>query len=151
MNHETTPEAVERDFGPSVDGRDQTQMFVALDDGVPFGLIQRYPIQAYDEYVVELAPVVAVPPGALSVDYLVGDASRRGCGLGAAMIAGLVADSWGAYPAARDVLVPVCVGNTGSWRALERAGFARVAEGELTPDNPVDPRDHYVYGISRPT
>ena len=45
-NHETTPEAVERDFGPSVDGRDETQLFVALDQNVPYGLIQSYPLQA---------------------------------------------------------------------------------------------------------
>jgi aminoglycoside 6'-N-acetyltransferase len=28
---------------------------------------------------------------------------------------------------------------------LERAGFERVAEGELEPDNPIDSRDHYIY------
>ncbi len=48
------------------------------------------------------------------------------------------------------MLVPVAAGNVASWRALERAGFVRVAEGPLTPDNPVDPTDHVLYLLRRP-
>jgi hypothetical protein len=44
----------------------------------------------------------------------------------------------------------VAAGNGASWRALERAGFHRVAEGELTPDNAADPPDHVVYRLTRP-
>ena len=40
-NHEWTPEAVERDFGPSVDGHEPNQDWLALLDGVPVGLVQR--------------------------------------------------------------------------------------------------------------
>ncbi len=148
-NHETTPEAIERDFGGLVDGREPTEVCIASMGNRPFGLIQRYPIGAYPEYVDELAPVLPVPPGALSVDYLIGEPASRGRGLGAAMIAAFVAESWTRYPDANDVIVPVSAGNTGSWRALERAGFERVAEGELEPDNPIDSRDHYVYRRGR--
>jgi len=148
--HESSPEALERDFGPSVDGRDATEMLLALHDGRPIGLIQRYPVGAYPEYLEELAAVCDVPPGALSIDYLVGEPDARGRGLGAAMIAQCVADGWARHPAAQAVVVPVAAGNTGSWRALEVAGFTRVAEGELAPDNPSDPRDHVVYLLPRP-
>ena len=148
--HDSSPETVERDFGPSIDGQDATEMLLAVHDGQPFGLIQRYPVGAYADDVEELAGVCEVPPGALSVDYLVGEPGARGRGLGAAMIAACVAEGWQRYPAAQDVLVPVSAGNEGSWRALERAGFTRIAEGELEPDNPVDPRDHYVYRVQRP-
>jgi aminoglycoside 6'-N-acetyltransferase len=78
-----------------------------------------------------------VPPGAVSIDYLIGEPDMRGRGLAAAMIA------WAS--AGADVIVPVAAGNVGSWRALERAGFTRVAEGDLEPDNPIDPPLHYVY------
>lgn len=149
-NHDSSPQAVERDFGPSVDGLDATEIFVARLADRPFGLIQRYPIAAYPEYVEELAPVCPVPPGALSVDYLIGEPDLRGRGLGAAMIAALVAESWDRYPQAADVLVPVAAGNRASWRALERAGFERIAEGPLKPDNPRDPPDHVVYAFRRP-
>ncbi len=149
-HHRSSADAVERDFGPSVDGRDATDMFLASVAQADFGLIQRYPIAAYQEYLDELTALCAVPPGALSIDYLIGDARLRGRGLGAAMIAALVAQTWSSYPEAQDVIVPVSTGNVASWRALERAGFRRIAEGEMEPDNPIDPRDHFVYRIGRP-
>jgi aminoglycoside 6'-N-acetyltransferase len=150
-NHETSAAAVERDFGTSVDGRDATEIFIAMLDQRPFGLIQRYPIHAYSEYVEELSAVCTVPPEAVSVDYLIGEADLRGHGLGAAMIARFVEQTWDAHPEAADVIVPVSVANRASWRALERAGFERIAEGELEPDNPRDSRDHYIYCVRRPS
>ncbi len=149
-DHETAPEAVERDFGPSVDGHDATRIFLALRAGRPFGVIQRYPIAAYPDYVEELASVCPVPPGALSIDYLIGEPTFRGRRLGAGMISSFVAAAWPLHPDADDVIVPVATGNVASWRALERAGFRRIASGDLEPDNPIDPRDHVVYAIRRP-
>ncbi|MGY1815557.1 GNAT family N-acetyltransferase [Blastococcus sp. SYSU D00820] len=143
------PAAVEADFGPSVDGADATEMLLACSGDVPFGLVQRYPIAAYPEYVEELSPLVELPPGALSIDYLIGEPAARGGG-GSRMIAAAVAGCWARYPDARDVVVPVALGNVASWRALEKAGFERIAEGPLTPDNPIDPPDHVVYRIRRP-
>ena len=52
-NHDHSPEAIERDFGTSVDGGDATEMFAVQLDGEPVGFIQRYPIAAYAEYVQE--------------------------------------------------------------------------------------------------
>ncbi|MDK3257683.1 hypothetical protein [Blastococcus capsensis] len=53
------------------------------------------------------------------------------------------------HPDALDVLAPVALGNEASWRALRRAGATWYAEGELTPDNEVDPRDHVVHRFRR--
>jgi len=149
-NHETSDAALDRDFGPSIDGDDPAEFFLALEGEQPFGLIQRYPIAAYPDYVEELAPVVELAPGALSVDYLIGEPGSRGRGSGAAMIAAFVAECWTRYPDATEIVVPVAAGNVASWRALERAGFTRVAEGELEPDNPIDPPDHVIYALRRP-
>jgi len=149
-NHETSAAAIERDFGPSVDGHDAAEVFVAVVGDRPFGLIQRYPIDAYPEYVEELLTVCALPAGALSVDYLIGEPDVRGRGLGATLIAAFVDQSWPLYPRAGDVIVPVSAGNRASWRALERAGFRRIAEGNLQPDNPRDSLKHYVYRLQRP-
>jgi aminoglycoside 6'-N-acetyltransferase len=33
---------------------------------------------------------------------------------------------------------------------LERAGFQRVAIGHMTPDNPTDTTDHFIYRLERP-
>lgn len=145
-----SPEALEREFGPNLDGRDPGEVLLAYAGGAPFGLVQRYAIGSYLEYVEELSPVLTLPPGALSLDYLVGEPDRRGQGLGTAAVAAAVAGGWVAYPEAPCVLVPVAAGNVASWRTLERAGFTRVAEVELEPDNPADPRDHVVYRVDRP-
>ena len=147
--HDPSPEAIEADFGPCLDGRDPTELELACAGGRPFGLLQRYTFADNPQYVAELAPVYPVPEGALSIDYLIGEPAMRGRGAGAAMLAAFVADSWPRYPAARDVVVPVAAGNVASWRALERAGFTGVAEGPLAPDNPADPPDHVVYRARR--
>jgi aminoglycoside 6'-N-acetyltransferase len=44
----------------------------------------------------------------------------------------------------------VAAANVASWRALRRAGALWYAEGEMTPDNPVDPREHVVHRFVRP-
>jgi aminoglycoside 6'-N-acetyltransferase len=150
-NHDTGRDDLERDFGAAIDGDEPTEVFIASLAGIPFGLIQRYRIDAYPDYLEELRPVVDVPPAAVSVDYLIGVPSYRGRGLGAAMITALVEAGWSDIPWADAVVVPVATANTASWRALERAGFRRVAEGELEPDNPIDDRAHVVYRIDRPS
>ncbi|MGH2913718.1 MAG: GNAT family N-acetyltransferase [Solirubrobacteraceae bacterium] len=149
-NHQTSPAAVERDFGAAVDGRDATCIHIATLGDHPFGLIQHYALANYPDYLAELSAVCDVTPGALSVDYLIGDPDFRGRGLGAEMIAACVERVWSQHPRASDVIVPVHAENRASWRALTRAGFCRVAEGSLTPDNPRHSTDHYVYCLRRP-
>jgi aminoglycoside 6'-N-acetyltransferase len=148
-NHEATPEALERDFGPSIDGLDGTRLFVVTLDRSPIGLIQRYRIDSEPEYRAELDPVCFVPVGALSIDYLIGEPGARHRGIGSRMIAEFVDHVLAEDLDADDVLVPVAEGNVGSWRALENAGFVRVASGELSPDNPIDPPAHHVYRFRR--
>ena len=149
-----SPAAVEARYGPSIDGTDATEVFVASTDlgrgPREFGLVQRYRLADEPAYAAELSAVLPVPAGAISIDYLVGEPDLQGRGLGPAMIAAVVTDAWERWPEAGEVLVPVAAGNRASWRALEVAGFERVAEGELEPDNPVDPPDHVVYRLLRP-
>ncbi len=149
-NHDPSPEGIEAWFGPSIDGEDCTEVLVVRAEGRPVGLLQRYRIDAYPEYVEELAAVCELPESALGIDYLLGEPDVRGQGLGTAMIAAFVAQSWSAYPDSGDVIVAVAAGNPASWRSLQSAGFTRVAEGELKPDNPLDPPEHYIYRFARP-
>ncbi len=81
-NHETTTEAVERDFGPSVRGEEPGEDLVVSFEGRPVGLLQRSVIRDHPEDLVEFTAVVTVPDGAVQLDYLIGDAALRGCGLG---------------------------------------------------------------------
>ncbi len=149
-NHDTTAEAVQRDFGPSVRGEEPGEDLVVLLDGERIGLVQRSVIRDYPEDFNEFAAIVDVPDGAVELDYLIGDAARRGRGLGARMIAAVVQDTWRAYPTAAAVLVAVVAANTASWRALEKAGLQRIAEGAMSPDNPADEPLHFVYRVNRP-
>jgi aminoglycoside 6'-N-acetyltransferase len=149
-NQETSPEAVERDFGPAVRGEEPSENLVALLDGRPVGLVQRYRLTDYPEYLTELAPVVEVPAGAWSIDYLIGDRERVGQGLGPLMIRAILARTWQDHPDASAVVVPVVAANRASWRALEKAGLTRAGSGDLKPDNPIDDQLHHVYRIDRP-
>jgi aminoglycoside 6'-N-acetyltransferase len=149
-HHETSAAAVERDFGPSVRGEEPGEDLVVLADGRPVGLLQRSWISDYPEDLDEFAALVPVPPGAVTIDYLIADPDRRGRGLGTRLVALAVAGTWIDHPDASAVLVAVVAGNVASWRALEKAGLRRVAEGDMAPDNPVDPPLHFVYRIDRP-
>jgi aminoglycoside 6'-N-acetyltransferase len=149
-NHDPSPDAVARDFGPATRGEDPSQDLLVLTGSRPVGLVQRCRLHDFPEYVAELSPVVEVPPGAATLDYLVGDASDTGHGLGPAMIAAVAADTWREYPDSPCIIVAVAAGNRASWRALEKAGFRRVAQGDMPPDNPIDPPLHYVYRLDRP-
>lgn len=149
-NHEHSTEAVQRDFGASVRGEEPGEDLVVSLDGRPIGLLQRSVIADYPDDLAEFAAIVDVPDGAVELDYLIGDASLRGRGLGSRLIAEAVESTWAAYPAAPAVLVAVVAANAASWRALEKAGFRRVAEGPMELDNPIDDPLHYVYRVDRP-
>ena len=149
-NHEWTPDALERDFGPSVDGTEPNQDWLALVDGRPVGLLQRSRVADYAENLRDFASLVEVPEGALTLDYLLGEPTAYGKGLGSAMIGAMAARSWDEFPDAPAILVAVVAANIGSWRALEKAGFRRIAEGELEPDNPVDDPLHHILRLDRP-
>jgi aminoglycoside 6'-N-acetyltransferase len=150
-NHETTAAAVERDFGDSVDGREPAENWLVLADGEPLGLIQCCFWEDYPEYLEEIAGVYAVPPAALTIDYLIGPPLYVGRGLGTQMIAAFLDEAWVRHPAASSVVVPVVAANTASCRALEKSGFREAAAGPLTPDNPVDDPLHRIFRIDRST
>ena len=148
-NDDPAAAAVEAQYGPSIDGADPTAVYLGCSAGEPFGLVQVYRFADEPESLAELSAVCPVPPGALSIDYLVGEPAARGRGLATAMIAAAVARGFADHPDADDVLVPVAAGNVRSWQALRRAGATWYAAGGLTPDNPADPRDHVVHRFTR--
>ncbi|MFH8407148.1 GNAT family N-acetyltransferase [Streptomyces sp. NPDC018019] len=149
-NHETSLEAVARDFGPAARGEEPSEDLLVLLDGRPLGLVQRSRFADYPGYRAELAALTEVPGEAMTLDYLIGDPEQVGRGLGPRMIREIVRATWLDHPRAPAVLIPVPVANRASWRALEKAGLHRVAEGELEPDGPAVGRAHYVYRVDRP-
>jgi aminoglycoside 6'-N-acetyltransferase len=149
-NHEFTAAAVERDFGQSADGAEPNEDYLALLDDRPIGLLQFCHYAEYPDYLDELATLLAVPDGSVSIDYLIGDPTLTGQGLGTAMIRAFADRIWHTDSTATCVIVPVASANQASWRALQRAGFQLVARGELEPDNPIDDRSHEILRLDRP-
>jgi aminoglycoside 6'-N-acetyltransferase len=148
-NDDPSPEAVENDYGGCVDGAEPCEVFMAHCNGAPVGLIQRYRFGAYPQYMDEVAHILHVSGVASSIDYMIGPADALGKGIGTAMIAAFVARTWDDDPDTPAIIVPVQADNRASWRALERASFARIAAGELEPDNPIDSSLHYIYRLDR--
>jgi aminoglycoside 6'-N-acetyltransferase len=126
------------------------EVFIAHHDDAPIGLIQRYRFDSYPEYLDEIAPLCEIPADAFSMDYLIGPETYLRRGLGAAMLRDFVQKLWLERTDASCVIVPTHATNVASHRALERAGFSRIATGELVPDNPTMSRDHCVYRVDRP-
>jgi aminoglycoside 6'-N-acetyltransferase len=149
-HHETSAEAVERDFGPSARREEPNEDLLALHDGAPLGLLQRSFLHDYPEYLTELTPITPVPSHAMTIDYLVGDAAHVGQGIGTRLIRSALEQLWTDHGDAECVIVAVHADNIGSWRALEKAGLSRVGSGEIEPDNPIDDRRHHVYRVDRP-
>ena len=149
-HHDFSPEGVARDFGPGTRGEEAGEDLLVSFDGVPAALVQRSRIADYAEDLEELSAIVDVPEHAVTIDYLIADLGNTGRGLGTALIRAVVAETWLSYPDAPAIIVPVVAGNVGSWRALEKAGFRRVGEGDMEPDNPVDEPLHVVSRIDRP-
>lgn len=149
-NHETTAEAVARDFGPAARGEEPSEDLLAFLEGRPVGLVQCSRLSDYPEYLAEVAAIVPVPDEAMTIDYLIGDPRQTGRGMGTALIHSAIMRLWAEQPLAPCVLVPVVAANRRSWRALERAGLRRIGVGDLEPDNPVDDHTHYLYRIDRP-
>lgn len=116
------------------------------------GLLFRYRIDDHIDYVHELAAArVNLPPDAWSMDYLIGDSTVVGRGLGSAMIRAACEELWSSEATASCVLVPVHADNSRSWRALQRAGFARIPGiFEMEPDTAAHDGRHVVYMLRRP-
>lgn len=100
------PAAVEANYGPAVDGLDPTEVFVVERGGEPIGLVQRGRLGDDPGWAQALA-VAPTPGNAASIDYLIGPAELLGRGLGSAIIAGFVEDTWERYPEIAAIVVSV--------------------------------------------
>lgn len=125
---------------------------VAELDGQPVGLLFRYRIHDYPEYADELMEAHLVVPGdAWSMDYLVGEATATGRGVGTAMIRLAAGELWASEADAECVIVPVHADNERSWHALRHAGFTVLPIiFHMEPDTASHDRRHVVCRLDRP-
>ena len=137
---DASPEAVESAYGPAVDGADPTEMFIAALEGRDVGYVQRYLLVDYPDWSTTLG----ITAGA-GIDYLIGEADEIGTGVGSAMVDAFTAATLDRYPEIDCVAVAVQQANPRSWRALEKAGYARVFAGTIESSDPSDDGPSYVY------
>jgi len=117
-------------YGPLIDGGDPTEMFVFSVDERPAGVVQRYLIDDEPEWRAALAVAVDAS-GMVGIDYLIGEPDLVGQGIGPAMISAFLASTFEQHPGCRAVVVDVDPENRASWRALEKAGFHQIYDGDL--------------------
>ncbi len=139
-HEDASGDALERRYGPAIDGTDPAECRIATSGGRPVGFIQWYLLADEAEYLAELRPWLPVSQDAWSLDYLLGAARFRGSGTATAMLQAALAEI-GPAP----VVVPVHERNTASARLLRRNGFVLAATADLDPDNPAHTRRHHVF------
>lgn len=126
-------DAVVRDYGSTP--TDTTEHWIASKDGEDVGWIQCY-ASADDAEEAQRWRALGVDREAAGIDYLVGDPSHRGRGVGSAMIRAFVADVvFGLHPGWSQAAAAPYAGNVASWRALEKAGlrFVGTVEDKVGP------------------
>ena len=73
--------AAERHYGPALDGADPTRLWVLELNGRSVGMLQDYRVADHPEYAL-----LTAKPDAVGVDYLIGDPSWVGRGIGTRML-----------------------------------------------------------------
>jgi len=123
-------------YGPSLDGRDPTDLYAILVDGRAAGMIQTYLVADYPDY----AAVVGVGEGVAGLDLFLGEEELLGRGLGTEVIRTFVAEFVFTREGTRACVADPDAENVASLRAFEKAGFARVSEF-------VDPEDGRLHAL----
>ena len=151
--------AVEAAYGPMIDGSDPTEGFIAVREGQPLAFLQRYRFDDNPHWQRTVAEALAdgaawardeIRPCA-GIDYLIGDQTMTGRGLGRQMIAAFVELTWTPVPRHHRRRRRRGPGQRGLVaRALQGADFLRAWAGVLNSDDPSDEGPSYLYVRRRP-
>jgi RimJ/RimL family protein N-acetyltransferase len=125
----STIEAELDDLRRSIAGTQPTHALVVLEDGRALGWCQWYFCSAYPDH----AAGVGAQVDDIGIDYAIGDPTRVGRGLGAEMIAALVAHLRERHPRSGLVADPEAA-NLASRMVLEKNGFGLLSERPVASD-----------------
>lgn len=119
-----TYEDVAEHYLPAIEGREPTDLYIALLDEQPIGFVQTYFVSDYPDY----AALVGVGEGVAGVDLLIGNESLTGQGIGSEIIRRFVDETVFAPPTTMSCVADPDVRNAASIRAFEKAGFRVLGE-----------------------
>jgi RimJ/RimL family protein N-acetyltransferase len=140
-----TPDGVERKYGPRVDGRTPTRVFVIEAAGHPVGIIQCYRHANHPDW----NRAVGIDAAA-GIDYFIGEPDQLGRGIGSRAIASFTQHVFALYPDLDTIVAAPQADNRPSRRALEKAGFTLHGERRLDSDDPSDSGPSAIYTLARP-
>jgi aminoglycoside 6'-N-acetyltransferase len=125
----------EEHYGPALDGEDPTRMWVVEVNGRSVGMLQDYLIGDHPEFAL-----LTARPDAVGFDYLIGDPTWVGVGVGTRMLWTFLRDAvLPHYPAAAECFAAPDHRNAASLRVLDKLGFTRgLWFDEPQPDGSVD-------------
>jgi aminoglycoside 6'-N-acetyltransferase len=119
-NGDPTPQRVEEQYGPDIDGMTPTRMWVAEVNGRSLGFCQDYRVRDYPEFAL-LAP----DSDAVGVDYAIGDPAWVGRGLGVRILWAWMLRSRHRFPEVTAYFAAPDHRNQASLRMLDKVGFDR--------------------------
>lgn len=117
---DATLERVTASYGPRVDGRTPTRMWVIEVNGRSIGFVQDYRVRDHPGFAL-LTP----DPDAVGLDYAIGEPGWAGRGLGAKVLWAWMRGARRRYPDAMAYFAAPDHANAASLRILDKAGFTR--------------------------
>lgn len=115
---EPSPDRVSEQCAPSIDGMTPTRMWVAEVNGRSVGFVQDYRLSDYPDYAL-LTP----DPGAIGVDYAIGEPAWVGKGIGVRILWAWLLRTRHRFPDAVTCFAAPDHRNSPSLRVLEKVGF----------------------------
>jgi aminoglycoside 6'-N-acetyltransferase len=130
-----TMEKAERHYGPALDGRDPTRMWVVEVNGRSVGFVQDYRIGDHPDWAL-----LTARPDAVGFDYAIGEPSWVGRGVGTRMLWTFLRDVVRPhYPDASTYFAAPDHRNAASLRVLDKLGFTQgLWFDEPQPDGRID-------------
>ena len=113
--------SAERHYGSALDGEDPTRLWVLELNGRSVGMVQDYRVGDHPEWAL-----LTAKPDAVGFDYLIGDPSWVGRGIGTRMLWTYLRDVVRPhYPAVTELFASPDHRNAASLRVLDKLGFTR--------------------------
>jgi len=141
----TELDALRTSYLPMITGEEPTRGYIIGIDGRDAGYIQCYVIDDHPDY----ARQIAVDPGAVGIDILIGEPWARGRGYGTAALRALLREVVFGEMGAEVAIIAPSPDNARAIRSYERARFTWIKTVPIVDESPANTGDEYVMRLTR--